>query len=98
MFKTLDRQARRLNGKISMASIQTLLRELQPQGQAVPPGSKWANDDRVGQAELYPHLERVIEELKNLKEHSYPFLQKVNKRDAPDYFDGLLFKSSGGKG
>ncbi len=46
-----------------------------------------ASTDRVGQAELYDACERVLEQLKNYKEHSFPFLAKVNKRDAPDYYN-----------
>ena len=29
----------------------------------------------------------MLEQLKNYKEHSFPFLTKVNKRDAPDYYE-----------
>ncbi|KAK4521289.1 uncharacterized protein ATC70_011903 [Mucor velutinosus] len=49
--------------------------------------SKWANDDRVGQEELYEACEKVLVDLKNYTEHSTPFLNKVSKREAPDYFD-----------
>jgi transcriptional activator SPT7 len=48
--------------------------------------SKWANEDKVGQEELYEALEKVLSELKAMTEHSNPFLTKVNKRDAPDYY------------
>lgn len=48
--------------------------------------SKWANEDRVGQEELYESAERVLMELKARTEWSAPFLQKVNKREAPDYY------------
>ena len=47
-----------------------------------------SNDDRVGQEELYEACEKVLTDLKNYTEHSTPFLNKVNKREAPDYFDG----------
>lgn len=47
--------------------------------------SKWANEDKVGQEELYEAAEKVLNELKAMTEHSGPFLTKVNKRDAPDY-------------
>ncbi|KAJ3098630.1 Transcriptional activator spt7 [Phlyctochytrium planicorne] len=40
--------------------------------------SKWAHDYRIGQEQLYDALE---------KEHSEPFLVKVNKKDVPDYYD-----------
>lgn len=48
--------------------------------------SKWASEDKIGQEELYEAAERVLQELKAMTEHSAPFLQKVNKRDAPDYY------------
>jgi transcriptional activator SPT7 len=47
--------------------------------------SKWANEDRVGQEELYESMEKVLMELK-ATEHAHPFLQRVNKREAPDYY------------
>lgn len=48
--------------------------------------SKWASEDKIGQEELYEAAERVLQELKAMTEHSGPFLQKVNKREAPDYY------------
>lgn len=48
--------------------------------------SKWANEDRVGQEELYESMEKVLMELK-AGEHAHPFLQRVNKREAPDYYN-----------
>ena len=48
--------------------------------------SKWASEDKVGQEELYEAAEKVLMELKAMTEYSTPFLQRVNKRDAPDYF------------
>ena len=50
--------------------------------------SKWANEDRVGQEELYEAAEKVLNELKAMTEHSTAFLQRVNKREAPDYYNG----------
>ncbi|KAF2200546.1 hypothetical protein GQ43DRAFT_373564 [Delitschia confertaspora ATCC 74209] len=47
--------------------------------------SKWANEDRIGQEELYESMEKVLMELK-AGEHAHPFLQRVNKREAPDYY------------
>ncbi|EEB07819.1 SAGA complex bromodomain subunit Spt7 [Schizosaccharomyces japonicus yFS275] len=49
--------------------------------------SKWANDDRPGQEELYTAAERVILDLRNHTKHSSAFLTKVSKRDAPDYYE-----------
>ncbi|CAN3375863.1 hypothetical protein DIURU_003963 [Diutina rugosa] len=46
---------------------------------------KWANDERVGQEELYEACEKVILELRGMTEHSTPFLNKVSKREAPNY-------------
>ncbi|KAI5963986.1 SPT7 [Candida margitis] len=51
---------------------------------------KWANDDRIGQEELYESCEKVITELRNYTEHSTFFLNKVSKREAPNY--GLIIK------
>lgn len=48
--------------------------------------SKWASEDKVGQEELYEAAEKVLMELKAMTEYSAPFLQRVNKREAPDYF------------
>ena len=48
--------------------------------------SKWASEDKVGQEELYEAAEKVLSEIKAMTEHSQPFLQRVNKREAPDYY------------
>ena len=48
--------------------------------------SKWASEDKIGQEELYEAAEKVLSEIKANTEHSQPFLQRVNKRDAPDYY------------
>jgi transcriptional activator SPT7 len=47
--------------------------------------SKWASTEKVGQEELYEAAEKVLNELKAMTEHSGPFLNKVARRDAPDY-------------
>ncbi|KAM9923509.1 hypothetical protein OXX59_005136 [Metschnikowia pulcherrima] len=52
---------------------------------------KWANDDRVGQEELYEACEKVLLDLRGYTEHSTPFLNKVSKREAPNY--GLIIKT-----
>lgn len=49
--------------------------------------SKWASEDRVGQEELYEAAEKVLMELKAMTEYAQPFLQRVSKREAPDYFN-----------
>lgn len=49
--------------------------------------SKWASEENVGQEELYEAVEKVLSELKAHTEYSTPFLQRVNKRDAPDYYN-----------
>ncbi|CCE78354.1 Piso0_000975 [Millerozyma farinosa CBS 7064] len=46
---------------------------------------KWANDERVGQEELYDACEKVVLDLRGYTEHSTPFLNKVSKREAPNY-------------
>lgn len=53
--------------------------------------SKWASEDRVGQEELYEAAEKVLMELKAMTEYAQPFLQRVNKRDAPDYFNVIKY-------
>ena len=50
--------------------------------------SKWASEERVGQEELYEAAEKVMSELKAMTEHSSAFLTRVNKREAPDYYNG----------
>ena len=52
--------------------------------------SKWASEENVNQEELYEALEKVLTELKAHTEYSTPFLQRVNKRDAPDYYNCKL--------
>lgn len=66
---------------LSDRELRNLLSELKPHR------SKWANEDKVGQEDLYEACEKVLTDLKNYTEHSTPFLSKVNKRDAPDYYE-----------
>ncbi|KAI8378270.1 hypothetical protein EDC96DRAFT_219367 [Choanephora cucurbitarum] len=73
--------ANRQKTSLSDRELQNLLSDFKPHR------SKWSNDDRVGQEELYEACEKVLTDLKNYTEHSTPFLNKVNKREAPDYFD-----------
>jgi len=49
--------------------------------------SKWASEDKVGQEELYEASEKVLMELKAQTDYAQPFLQRVSKREAPDYFN-----------
>ncbi|KAA8893959.1 hypothetical protein FN846DRAFT_901108 [Sphaerosporella brunnea] len=48
--------------------------------------SKWASEDKIGQEELYEAAEKVVLELRAMTEHSTAFLNRVNKREAPDYY------------
>ena len=48
--------------------------------------SKWANPEKINQEELYEPAERVLMELKGMTDYATPFLQRVNKREAPDYY------------
>lgn len=50
--------------------------------------SKWASAEKIGQEELYEAAEKVLSELKAMTEHSSAFLTRVNKREAPDYYNG----------
>ena len=52
--------------------------------------SKWASEEKIGQEELYEAAEKVLSELKAITEHSTPFLTKVNKREAPDYYNSMF--------
>lgn len=54
--------------------------------EARPSKSKWANEERVGQEQLYEPLDKVLNSLKNYTDHSLPFLKPVQKRDAPAYY------------
>ena len=47
--------------------------------------SRWASEEKIGQEELYESLDKVLSELKGQTEHSTHFLNKVNKKEAPDY-------------
>ncbi|KAI8364102.1 hypothetical protein BD560DRAFT_425671 [Blakeslea trispora] len=81
MFNADGIVANRQKTSLSDRELQNLLSDFKPHR------SKWSNDDRVGQEELYEACEKVLTDLKNYTEHSTPFLNKVNKREAPDYFD-----------
>lgn len=48
--------------------------------------SKWANYNKIGQEELYEACEKVVTELRGYTEHSTPFLNRVSKREAPNYY------------
>lgn len=52
--------------------------------------SKWASEENVGQEELYEAAEKVLSELKAMTEYSAPFLTRVNKREAPDYYNSMI--------
>lgn len=71
--------AKRDEVRASDAELRSLMSEVRKNR------SKWANEDRVGQEELYEAAEKVLSELKAMTEHSTAFLTRVNKRDAPDY-------------
>lgn len=67
--------------RASDAELRTLINEVKKNR------SRWANEENVNQEELYEALEKVLTELKAHTEFSTPFLQRVNKRDAPDYYN-----------
>jgi transcriptional activator SPT7 len=92
-------------GGAASSSLQHLLSTIQQKRDSVPLNDfelrtlfmdvrksrgKWANDERVGQEELYEACEKVLLELRGYTEHSTPFLNKVSKREAPNY--GLIIK------
>lgn len=72
--------------KASDAELRSLMNEVRKNR------SKWASEENVGQEELYEALEKVLSELKAHTEYSTPFLNRVNKRDAPDYYNCKLFE------
>ncbi|RIA88033.1 hypothetical protein C1645_775983 [Glomus cerebriforme] len=49
-------------------------------------GSKYADPNLVGRAELYEAMESVLNALKTYSEYSSPFLKKVSAKEAPDYY------------
>ncbi|KAJ1818463.1 Transcriptional activator spt7 [Coemansia sp. RSA 2598] len=65
---------------MSTRELSHLLSEVRPKR------TKWANDRRVGQVELYDALEHVLHELKAMGEVAMPFLNQVKRKDAPDYY------------
>nr|POE64843.1 transcriptional activator spt7 [Quercus suber] len=71
--------AKRQMVKASDDKLRTLISEVR-KGR-----SKWASEDKVGQEELYEAAEKVLMELKAMTEYAQPFLQRVSKREAPDY-------------
>ncbi|KAJ1729463.1 Transcriptional activator spt7, partial [Coemansia biformis] len=64
---------------MSTRELSSLLSEVRPKR------SKWANERRVGQVDLYEALEHVLNELKAMGEAALPFLNQVKRKDAPDY-------------
>ena len=70
--------------KASDAELRSLMSEVRKNR------SKWNNEERVGQEELYEAIEKVLSELKAMTEHSTAFLTRVNKREAPDYYNGKV--------
>lgn len=60
--------------------------------------SKWANEDKIGQEELYEAAEKVVLDLRAKTEHSTAFLNRVNKREAPHYFESKYRRSCLDKG
>ncbi|KAL8748840.1 MAG: hypothetical protein Q9184_007058 [Pyrenodesmia sp. 2 TL-2023] len=47
--------------------------------------SRWVNEYRIGQEELYSAAETVLNELRGMTEHFTPFIGRVNKGELPDY-------------
>jgi transcriptional activator SPT7 len=48
--------------------------------------SKWASDELIGREELYEALESMLKKLMADK-NAYPFLAKVRRMQAPDYYN-----------
>ena len=77
--------AKRDQVRASDAELRSLMSEVRKNR------SKWASEEKVGQEELYEAAEKVLSELKAMTEHSTAFLGRVNKREAPDYYNGMPF-------
>jgi transcriptional activator SPT7 len=67
--------------KASDAELRSLMNEVRKNR------SKWASEENVHQEELYEAADKVLSELKGMMEYSSPFLTRVNKREAPDYYN-----------
>ena len=75
--------AKRDQVRASDAELRTLMSEVKKNR------SKWASPEKIGQEELYEAAEKVLSELRAMTEHSTAFLTRVNKREAPDYYNGM---------
>lgn len=75
--------AKRERVKISDMELRNLMSEVRKNR------SKWASEDKIGQEELYEAAEKVVLELRANTEHSTAFLNRVNKREAPDYYQSM---------
>lgn len=73
--------------KASDAELRALMNEVRKNR------SKWASEENVNQEELYEAIEKVLSELKAMTEYSAPFLTRVNKREAPDYYNSKSLRS-----
>jgi transcriptional activator SPT7 len=73
--------------KASDAELRALMNEVRKNR------SKWASEENVHQEELYEAAEKVLSELKAITEYSTPFLTRVNKREAPDYYNSKSDKA-----
>lgn len=81
--------AKRERVKVSDMELRNLMSEVRKNR------SKWASEDKIGQEELYEAAEKVVLELRANTEHSTAFLNRVNKREAPDYYQSIFpFTSS----
>lgn len=79
LIARIDQKRERV--KASDAELRALMNEVRKNR------SKWASEENVGQEELYEAAEKVLSELKAITEYSTPFLTRVNKREAPDYYN-----------
>ncbi|KAF2752355.1 hypothetical protein M011DRAFT_463162 [Sporormia fimetaria CBS 119925] len=77
LISRIDQERHKVHA--SDAQLRSLIKEVRKNR------SKWANEDRIGQEELYESIEKVYLTLRACQ-HAHPFLQKVNKREAPDYY------------
>lgn len=52
-----------------------------------------SSDEKSGLQEFYDALERIIADIKGMQDHAAPFLNRVKKSEAPNYYDSMLSTS-----
>ncbi|OBA25599.1 hypothetical protein HANVADRAFT_53814, partial [Hanseniaspora valbyensis NRRL Y-1626] len=79
LISTIEEHRSKL--KLTDQELKKLLTDVQKTG------SKWASDQKIGQEELYEACEKVLNQLRSYGSYCQPFMNKVSKREAPNYYD-----------